>query len=89
MSTTPFSCVIDANILLKTVLVEDYSEEILDFLKALTAGIAFYAPVLTQLECANVLRTRVMRFKYPVEKAREDFQELMQLGVTYYRSILS
>ncbi|HEY3415810.1 MAG TPA: type II toxin-antitoxin system VapC family toxin [Armatimonadota bacterium] len=85
MSTiTPFSCVIDANILLKAVSVEDYAVEILDFLQAITPGIELHAPVLARLECANALRTRVMRFKYPVEQAREDLRELMRLDVTYY-----
>jgi len=84
MSITPFSCVIDANILIKTVSVEDYTAEVLDFLQAITPVIELHAPELTRLECANVLRTRVMRFKYPVEQARQDLRELMQIAVTYY-----
>jgi predicted nucleic acid-binding protein len=84
MSTVGFSCVIDANILLKAVSIEDYAEEILDFLQSITTGVELYAPILTQLECANVLRTRVMRFKYPIALARQDFQDMMQVAVTYY-----
>jgi predicted nucleic acid-binding protein len=84
MSTPPFSCVIDANILIKAVSVEDYTVEVLDFLQAITPGIELHAPELTRLECANVLRTRVMRFNYPVEQARQDLRELMQIAVTYY-----
>jgi len=84
MSVTPFSCVIDANILMKAVSAEDYSAEILAFLQAITPGIELHAPILTRLECANVLRTRVMRFKYPVAQARQDLHELMQIAVTYY-----
>ncbi len=60
MSAVPFSCVIDANILLKTVSVEDYSEEILTFFQELTPGMELHAPILTQLEYANVLRTRIL-----------------------------
>jgi len=48
MSVMPFSCVIDANILIKVVSVEDYADEILDFLHGLTAGIEFHAPMLTK-----------------------------------------
>jgi len=84
MRSWPFSCVIDANILLKTVLVEDYSAKILTFLKAISSGIELHAPELTQVECANALRTQVMRFKYPVDQAREDLYALMQIVITYY-----
>jgi len=84
MSIQPFSCVIDANILIKTISVEDYTAEILALLQAITPGVELHAPELTRLECANVLRTRVMRFKYPVEQARQDLRELMQISVTYY-----
>ncbi len=84
MTSTPFSCVIDANILLKVVLPEDYSQEILNFLKATGPGIELHAPELTRLEFANVLRTRVMRFKYPIEKARENLWKMMQIILTYH-----
>lgn len=84
MSTPSFSCVIDANILLKTVSAEDYAVEVLDFLQTLAPGIELHAPALARLECANVLRTRVMRFNYPVAEARNDLRELMQFAVTYY-----
>ncbi|MHB0939240.1 MAG: type II toxin-antitoxin system VapC family toxin [Armatimonadota bacterium] len=84
MSTSPFSCVIDASILIKVISMEDYTEEIIDFLEEITPGIELHAPELTRLECANVLRTRVMRFNYPVAQARQDLGELMQIAVTYY-----
>jgi predicted nucleic acid-binding protein len=84
MNISPFSCVIDANILLKSVFVEDYAEEILDFLQMYPLEIELHSPVFTKLECANVLRTRVMRFKYPVEQARQDLNNLMQIVVKYH-----
>ena len=56
----------------------------LDFLQAITPGIELHAPVLARLECANVLRTRVMRFAYPVAQARDDLTALQRMPVTYY-----
>ncbi len=85
MTIVPFSCAIDANILLKAVSIEDFADEILDFLHARTSEIELHAPMLTKLECANVLRTRVMRLKYPVEKTRQDLDELKQIAITYYQ----
>jgi predicted nucleic acid-binding protein len=81
--TASFSCVIDANLLLKTVSDEDYTVEMLDFFGGITPGLEVYAPVLARLECANVLRTRVLRFNYPVDDAARDLHELLQLTVTY------
>jgi len=84
MSTIPFSCVIDANIFMKTVSIEDYTAEVLDFFQGLTPEIELHAPILAQLECANALRTRILRFKYPAEQARQDLEDLQKLAVTYY-----
>jgi predicted nucleic acid-binding protein len=79
-----FSCVIDANILLRLVSNEEYSVEVIDFLNGLTSGTEFHAPELLKLECANALRTRILRFKYPIDRARQDMQSLMCVAINYY-----
>ena len=72
MITPPVSCIIDASVLVKLVLVEPDSPKAHELFAHLVGDPAarFHAPDFCYLECANILWKRVKQGIFPVPVAR-------------------
>ena len=77
----PSQCVIDANLLMKTLIQEDYSTDILNYVSQFGRDVDVYAPTFIFLECANAIRSAILRKGYAAASAVQDLQYLQRLTI--------
>jgi len=77
----PTQCVIDANLLIKTILPEDYSADILNYVSRFGRDVEVAAPTFIFLECANAIRSAILRKGYAAVRAVQDIQYLQRLTI--------
>jgi len=82
MKNLPTVAVVDANVILKAVIIEPYSREVIDMLRQLGIGIELHAPLFLKVECSNVLWKQV-RAGYPLPHAVQDIHSLAKLAIQY------
>ncbi len=83
MIPPPNRCVIDANLLVRTIIVEDYSRDILVYVARFGQDVEVFAPNWIILECANALRRAILAKRYPEPQAAQDIQDLFALAINY------
>ncbi len=85
MRDKPTAVVLDSNVILKTVLMEAYSEEVTQWLQGAGDQFACHAPSWIFLECAHTLQKAGRRFPdlYAPEQFVKDFQRLQRLDINY------
>jgi predicted nucleic acid-binding protein len=81
MNPPPRQCVIDANLLVRTMIVEDYTQEILAFVARFGQDVEAYAPCWIYLECANALRRAILANRYPAAQAELDMRDMFLLEI--------
>ena len=77
----PAKCVIDANLLIKTIIPEDYSTDILNYVSRFGRDVEVFAPTFIFLECANAIRNAILRKGYLAANAVQDLQQLQRLTI--------
>jgi predicted nucleic acid-binding protein len=79
-------CVLDASVGIKTVIQEDYSEMVRDYLGRLLdeQPVKIAVPDLFFIECANILWKNVRRGTYPADRTKQNITALkkFRLAVT-------
>jgi len=77
----PVQCVIDANLLIKIIISEDYSADILNYVSRFGRDVEVAAPTFIFLECANAIRSAILRKGYAAARAVQDIRYLQQLNI--------
>jgi predicted nucleic acid-binding protein len=81
MNPPPPQCVIDANLLVRTMIFEDYTRDILAFVARFGQDVEAYAPSWIYLECANALKRAIIAKRYPAAQAVQDIKDLFFLDL--------
>lgn len=86
MRTKPASVVLDSNVLLKTVLLEAFSQEVTQWLQGAGDQLTCHAPTWIFLECAHTLQKAGRRFPelYAPDQFVKDFQRLQRIEINLY-----
>ena len=86
MRAKPAAVVLDSNVLLKTVLMEAYSQEVTTWLQGAGDQISCHAPSWIFLECAHTLQKAGRRFPdlYAPDQFVIDFQRLQRIDINLY-----
>ena len=86
MKDKPATVVLDSNVLLKTVLVEAYSQEVMQWLLGAGELINCHAPSWIYLECAHTLQKAGRRFPnlYAPDQLGKDFYHLKSIDLELY-----
>lgn len=86
MRTNPAAVVIDSNVLLKTVLKEVYSPQVIQWLGRTENRITCHAPSWIYLECAHTLQKASRRFPdaYTPQQLVTDYQRLKLVDIALY-----
>src|SRR5208337_4758378 len=86
MKAKPAAVVLDSNVLLKTVLMEAYSQEVTQWLHGAGDQFTCHAPSWIFLECAHTLQKAGRRFPdlYAPDQFAKDFQRLQRLDINLY-----
>ena len=77
----PFACVVDANVAMRVFIAQpqsDLADALFSYLDAHPTAIG-YVPEFFYAECANALWQYVRQARYPVQTARENMRDLMDL----------
>jgi predicted nucleic acid-binding protein len=77
----PFACVVDANVAMRVFITQpmsDLADTLFSYLDTNTRAMG-YVPEFFYAECANALWQYVRQARYPIQTARENMRDLMNL----------
>jgi len=80
MSALPVACVLDASVMIKLFLLEDFTAEVQAYLLRAGDDIEVHAPDLLPIECTNILWKQIQRSGYDPAQARRDLADLLTLN---------
>jgi len=84
MTYLPANCVFDASVLIKVILLEDYTDEVRKHFLRIGVDAEIHAPDLLPIECTNILWKQVMRNGYDASRVQQDLTDLLQLAVYWH-----